>query len=130
MRNLFSLALFLFLAAACNGSPFEPAGPGTPPAITAVQPATARVGDPITISGTGFTASGNSLRIGAGYINEIASTDGTTLRLSLPSYLSACPPGQQVCTALVMLLEPGAYKVSVINKLGTSNQLVLTVVEP
>lgn len=129
MRSILSAALVLLLAAACiDMSPFDPGAPGPRPTITRVQPTEPAVGDQVVITGTGFTPTGNALRIGAGYILRLASADSTTIRLALPSYLGACPPDQQVCVALALPMAPGTYKLSVINAHGTSNEVDFRVV--
>jgi IPT/TIG domain len=130
MRSTFSTALLAIAALACIGSlPFEAGSAGPRPTIAKIQPSTAAVGDPIVITGTGFTATGNAVKIGAGYLNKLASDDSTSIRFKLPSYLVACPPGQEVCAALALPLPPGTYKVSVVNANGKSNDVPLAVIE-
>jgi ABC-type transport system substrate-binding protein len=130
MRSTFSMALMAVVALACTGSlPFDPAGAGPRPTIATIQPSSAAVGDPLVITGTGFTATGNAVKIGAGYLNKLASTDAMTIRFKLPGYLVACPPGQEVCAALALPLPPGTYKVAVVNANGKSNDVSLVVVE-
>jgi hypothetical protein len=129
MRPLHSVALVAVLTITCAGSsPLGPSEPGARPVIARIEPAAAAVGDTVTITGSGFTAADNSLKVGAGYIHKLTSPDQATIRLTLPSYLSACAPGQEVCVALALPLEPGDYKVSVINAHGASNELTLRVV--
>lgn len=130
MRPILSMALLALTASACIGSsPFGPWEPVLPPAVAKIQPATAAVGDPITITGSGFTATDNAVKIGAGYLNKISSADAVTIRFDLPSYLAACPPDQQVCVALALPLPPGTYKLSVVNAHGTSNEVPLVVID-
>ena len=127
MRSIITTVVITLAAAACIGSsPFAPLRPR--PAIEQILPSPASVGDQVTITGTGFTATGNALKIGAGYILRLDSTDSTSIRLTLPSYLGACPPNQEVCVALALPLAPGDYKLSVINANGTSNQISFAVV--
>jgi hypothetical protein len=129
MRSVMSATLILLLAAACiDVSPFDPGAPGRRPTIGRVQPVSAAVGEPVVITGSGFTPGDNALRVGAGYILKLPSSDSTTIRLTLPSYLGACPPGQEVCVALALPLAPGDYKLSVINAHGTSNEVDFRVV--
>ncbi len=129
MRSTLALAIVLVAATACIGSsPFEPWPGGPKPTLTSIQPSTASVGDQIVITGTGFTPDGNSVRIGAGYINKLPSSDATTIRLTLPSYLGVCPPDQEVCVALALQMAPGDYRVSVITANGTSNDVAFRVV--
>ncbi len=125
MRSTLSAVLLTFAAMTCVGS--SPLGPGPKPAVAQIQPTAAAVGDEVTLTGTGFTPTDNALKIGAGYILKLASTDTTTIRLALPSYLGACAPGQEVCVALALPMAPGSYKLSVINANGTSNQVAFKV---
>jgi hypothetical protein len=106
----------------------NPAAPTAVPALTAVTPAQASVGDPIALTGSAFTASNNSIRIGPGYLHGMASSGGTSLTFTLPSALSPCPPWAQVCITLAVLVTPGTYQVAVVNANGTSNELPLQVV--
>ncbi len=124
MRLPFSMALVAIAATACiASSPFEPFPGGPPPTIAQIQPVSASVGDEITITGTGFTAAGNSIKFGGGYINKLPAADPTTIRLTLPSYLSACAPNQEICPMIALPMTPGDYKVSVITANGTSNEV-------
>ena len=126
MRPFISALLLTVTATACIGSsPFEPA---TRPTIARIQPSTAAVGDQITITGTGFTATDNALKFGAGYILKLPSADSTSIRLTLPSYLGVCPPNQEICVALALPMAPGDYKVSVVNANGTSNDISFQVI--
>lgn len=121
------------LALAASGclawSVVAPSPPGDGPVLLRIEPSTAAVGDAITVTGRGFTATGNALKIGAGYTPGISTTDSTRLELTLPEYLVACPPDQQVCVALALPLPPGNYQVSVVNRHGTSNALPLVIAE-
>ena len=126
MRSIILVGLLTFVTIACVGS--SPFRLGPRPAVAQIQPSSAAVGDEITISGSGFTATDNALRIGAGYILKLPSADTTTIRLTLPSYLGACAPGQEVCVALALPMAPGTYKLSVVNANGTSNQVSFQVI--
>ena len=129
MRSIISTVLLTLAATACIGSsPFAPRGAGPRPAIVQIQPSTAAVGDAVTLTGTGFTPTDNTLKIGAGYLNKLPSADSTSIRLTLPSYLGVCAPGQEVCTALALPMAPGTYKVSVINGNGASNAVAFQVI--
>ena len=112
-------------------SPFWQRGPSAPtsaPVLLGITPASAAVGDTVTIRGSGFTSIGNGVKIGVGYLNGVGTADSTSLRFALPSALTPCPPSAQVCIALALLLTPGTYQVAVLNANGTSNELSLQVV--
>jgi hypothetical protein len=128
MRPYISTVLFVLVATACIGSsPFAPWGAGQRPEIAQIQPSTAAVGDQVTVTGTGFTPTDNALKIGAGYILHLESTDATSIRVTLPSYLGVCAPGQEVCVALALPMAPGDYELSVINAHGTSHAVAFHV---
>ena len=130
MRSMMWMALLALSASACIGSsPFGPSDSVPRPVAAQVLPSPAVVGDVMTITGRGFTPTDNSVRIGAGYVNKLPAVNSTTIRFTLPDYLEACPPGQQVCIALALPLPAGTYKVSVINANGTSNEVTLLVAE-
>jgi hypothetical protein len=130
-RVLAGLALATILVAfpGCHGpSNPGPASPTEAPVLTVVMPSQALVGDTITLTGSGFTASDNAIKIGAGYIQGVVSSRGTSLSFTLPAVLIVCPPWSQVCITLAILVTPGTYQVSVITANGTSNELPLVVV--
>lgn len=129
MRLLMPAALLAAMVSGCGHQALlTPGAPGPAPTISRIQPPAVAVGDAVTISGGNFTATANSLKIGAGYLNGVPSTDSTSIRFNLPSYLGVCPPGTEACVALALALTPGSYKVSVINANGTSNEVSLQVV--
>jgi hypothetical protein len=133
MRSTRLLVCASFVLAAwapgCGGlEPTAPATPASPPAVSRIAPTSAALGDNVTISGTGFTETGNAIKLGSGYLLNVSSADSTSLQFALPGFLGVCPPGQAVCIQLALAVTPGDYKVSVINSHGTSNEVVLHVV--
>jgi hypothetical protein len=122
------LCASLAVATAVSGCGRAPTAPTSPPIIFQVTPTSAAVGDTVTISGSGFPDTGNAIRIGAGYLLNVSSPDGTTLRFTLPGYLGVCAPGAKVCLQIALALTPGEYGMSVINALGTSNEVRLQIV--
>jgi hypothetical protein len=117
------LAAALAISGCSSDSPSAPTPSGPPATLTQVQPAAASVGDPLTITGTGFAAMGNSVKIGAGYLHNIPSDDTKTLAFVLRANLGACPPTVSVCTQQALPLTAGIYKLAVVNANGTSNEL-------
>lgn len=95
-----------------------------PPAITSIAPQTAVVNYEITINGSGFAATGNIVKIGLGYVLNVASPDNSTLTFALPKELPLCPTAIDKCPLdvanLRVVLLPGKYEVSVTNDKGTS----------
>jgi len=81
----------------------------------------------VTLYGTGFAATGNTVNFGPNAtITDVASSDGTTLRFTVPShnnppncpYNAACQPPP---------IPIGVLQVSVTNSGGTSNSLPFTI---
>jgi IPT/TIG domain len=99
--------------------------------ISNVSPDAGPAGTRVTITGTGFTATGNKIRfrIGAppfteGFAADVPSEDGKTISFSVSSAL--CPPCAFTvppCLAPCLAGAPGDYKVSVTNANGISNSL-------
>ncbi len=90
------------------------------PTITYVNPTSGSVGTSVTVYGTGFSYSGNTVRFGSATIANISSYNGTSLTFTVPTYLSGTY-GSSVVT-------PGTYSISVSNSSGyTSNAVSFTV---
>lgn len=97
--------------------------------LTALRPASGPVGTEVTILGAGFAPSDNTVKFGPGYLDDIGSADGVTLRFVVPEGHSLCSPrAPGPCAGGVYpRVTPGAYAVSVVNAAGASNSLVFTV---
>jgi hypothetical protein len=121
------LAAALAISGCSSSTPSTPTPTGPPAKITQVEPASAAVGDSLTITGTGFQETGNSVKIGTGYLYNIPSDNTTTLKFALRGYLGACPPTVAVCTQQALPVTAGTYKLAVVNVNGTSNELTFEV---
>ncbi len=89
------------------------------PTITYLSPTSGAVGTMVTVYGSGFSQTGNTVRFGSGVITGISSYDGRTLSFIVPSQLAGY--SSQIVT-------PGVYNVSVSSLSGqTSNALTFTV---
>jgi hypothetical protein len=103
-------------------------GPGGFPRLVTLAPQAGPVGTEVVITGHGLTHSDNTVRFGPGYIHNLASTDGHTLRFIVPDGLDLCPPGPRTqCPAGFPRVVPGPYEVSVLTSVGESNRLQFTV---
>lgn len=165
-KIFFALPLVLLLAAGCNSqvsqnNTQQGSQTGTqnqtgmqnqnpPPApdqqaasvtISRLKPSAAKAGTTVTITGTGFTATGNQIMFGDptgrhhidgsadNVISTANSSDGKSLSFTVPA---SGPSGvlcdaQNHCIAISAILrQPGNYKVSVSNKNGTSNVVEFT----
>ncbi len=104
------------------------------PAISALSPISAAVGAQVTITGSGFTSSGNKIKFGdlatelnPGYSLN-STNNGTTLTFTVPtSRYYACSAGNPPCLVAQYLTPPGVYPVSVTNANGMSNTVNFTV---
>ncbi len=112
-----------------SSSPCSASSVGSLPTITALAPTTGPVGTEVTISGGGFTSQGNAVYFGAGYIPNLASTDGTTLVFTVPGSLDpACLFAQPRCLLPSYATQPGTYHLAVASPNGMSNRVIFTVV--
>lgn len=121
---------------ACASSPLEPGGtvqdqPSAQaqpaPAVTKLSPTSGPVGTTITVTGRGFAAR-NTATFGAGYIRDVASTDGETLTFVVPDGLDLCAPdGTAPCAGAHPRTKAGAYTISVMIDGRKSNAVTFTV---
>ncbi len=97
--------------------------------INSLSPTSGLVGTEVTVTGSGFSATGNRVNFASGAITSIsAAANGATLAFSVPQSVGPyCAPGK-ACPIYVMLVKPGTYSISVTNSTGlTSNTLPFTV---
>jgi hypothetical protein len=101
--------------------------PSRSPSVATISPASGSVGAAVVVTGAGFSPTGNTVRFGPGYINGLNSSDGSTLRFTIPEGQNLCPPGGGPCAAAYPRVTPGPYSVSVMNANGESNAMTFTV---
>lgn len=97
------------------------------PLITSIAPINGPVGTSVTVTGSGFTATGNKIRFGnlgtesdASYVFD--SSDKKTITFTVPARnYPVCAAGT-TCPSPTPI-QPGNYSVSVINNYGTSNSM-------
>jgi len=126
------MATALAVATSTCASAQGPASPETAtPTMSALAPNAGGVGTLVTISGSSFAADGNTVRFGSGYIKNLSSTDGRTLRFTVPATLDECPPASMglgvPCPETQRPVTAGAYAVFIVDRSGTSNELSFTV---
>ena len=119
--------LVLSLGAACRGTAPTPAS--LPVAVLEVspEPIVVREGQPIdvTIRGTGFDATANTVTVGPVILTTVLSrSGGTVIALSLPDRV---PSGGG---AAPMLWSAGRYPLTVSNARGSSVPVMVTIQEP
>ncbi len=92
---------------------------GGPISLSYLSPSEGAVNSQVTIYGSGFSSTGNSVRFGQGIIANLNSFDGTSLTFTVPSQLTGYGSSQ---------VYLATYYVSVTNATGnTSNALPFTV---
>jgi hypothetical protein len=87
--------------------------------VTSLSPNSGAVGTFVTVYGSGFSYTNNSVRFGSGVIAGINSVDGRTLTFTVPATLSGY--GYSSVT-------PGVYNVSVTNSAGATSNAIPFVV--
>ncbi|MDO8469752.1 MAG: IPT/TIG domain-containing protein, partial [bacterium] len=98
--------------------------------LDSLQPGTGPVGTTVTVTGSGFTPTGNDIHFAEGGIRGVSfSNNGTTLTFKVPSSVSGCDfwTSSFSCTQPARLVAPGTYTIYVANANGTSNEAQFTV---
>jgi len=134
MERVLPALVALILAAGCA----QAQAPGTPsttaPTIDSLSPSSGRPGTVVTVMGQGFAREGNTLKFGGGYIKNVASADGRTLRFTVPATLDECPLASMglgmPCAETHIAVEAGAYAVMLVSASWRSNGLQFKVQEP
>ena len=121
--------LLLTPVAGCRRAAPAPAASVLPVAVLEVspEPIVVREGQPndLTIRGTGFDATANTVTLGPVVVTAVVSRGGgTVIALSLPDRV---PSGGG---AAPMLWTPGRYPLTVANARGTSAPVMVTIQEP
>lgn len=110
-----------------------PGSGNTTPAVTSLEPSSGPVGTIITIRGSGFSPTGNTIHFDrGGKINLPSTNNGTVIQYQIPSGVSICdlvdPASQVLCKGPTLIIVPGTYQMSVTNAQGRdSNTLPFTV---
>lgn len=86
--------------------------PTTTPVVTYLSPVSGAIGDRVTVYGSGFSATGNTVRLGSGIITNLISPDGQSVSFTVPAQLSGYGSQQVVI---------GSYPVSVSNAAGATS---------
>ena len=98
------------------------------PTISNLSPISGPVGTTITITGSGFTSSGNSVSMKGFLVGDnLASGDGNTLQFTLPVTLAPHCSAGMACPQFIIAVTAGDYPVIVTNANGTSNSQTFSV---
>src|SRR3989338_2165129 len=100
--------------------------------LSNLAPATGRVGTLVTLTGTGFAYTGNTVHFGVGgTANLTSSNNGTTLYFTIPAYVSPCDVLGQgyVCAQYLQQVTPGTYPIYVSNARGQTGTLYFAVTQ-
>ena len=104
---------------------------GTAPQITSLSTTSGSIGNRVQITGSNFTASGNTVHFGPELtLNNLqSSNNGTAIYFDVPSGIASVPypPGNVSCPSLSKLVIAGNYPVSVENGSGKSNEVSFAV---
>lgn len=107
------------------------AGVAIAPSITSLNPTFGPVGAKVTLTGSGFTPTGNRVNFGYGSVvphDGFPSSDGRTIVFAVPADVSPyCANPNLACPMTMQQIIPGSYQVSVTNAEGTTNSRVFTV---
>ena len=124
-------ALGCTFAASCAAAGLAPSAGAAPPSVDRLTPLSGAVGATVTIQGSGFAAENNIVKFGPGYIRNLPSSDGTTVRFTVPDGLDMCSPNPGgPCPGAYPRVSPGDYPVAVMSQGETSNNVTFTVTGP
>jgi hypothetical protein len=106
----------------------------TPPTtfdLSKISPSAGPVGTTVQVTGSGFSRTGNVVKFGVGYVSNLDSPDGRTLRFVVPEHHEVCPPPDLEltlpCAEMHPRVMPGDHPVSLVSSSQTSRQLAFTV---
>ena len=98
------------------------------PSVSFLSPSSGRVGSSVTIYGSGFGTSWNTVYFGSNLVTNVYSMNGTSMTFNVPFYTNpACLYSNPACAMPQTQITPGVYPVSVYNAYGTSNAVNFTV---
>ncbi len=98
------------------------------PVVSSLSPVSGAAGSQVTIIGTGFTSTNNTVTFAGNPITGLNS-NGTSLTFTVPSAINpSCYYSTPQCLAPAVIIQPGAYDVTVTNANGASNVVNFTVI--
>ncbi|MCX6011810.1 MAG: IPT/TIG domain-containing protein, partial [Chloroflexi bacterium] len=108
--------------------------PTAQPTITRLTPSSGPIGTSVTITGTGFSTTANTIKFSSySFFDVPSSNNGTTLTFTVPSQIwNNCRSTDYMCfqtQPAARTTIPGTYNVTVTNTNGTSNEVEFTVTQ-
>jgi len=129
-RLLMAVTAVCVVAMACDDSVAEPSGTVAGITITNIAPTSGPVGTLVTVRGSGFAAQNNTVKFGKGYVRGLSSSDGSTIRFSVPEGLDLCSPDSSgPCQGAFPRVAPGDYAVAVMAGKETTDGITFTVTQ-
>ena len=108
------------------------------PQIEILSPSSGAVGTEVMVTGSGFAKTENAVLFipqggMPGFIPDLKSKDGKTLKFTVPEGLNLCAPDAEEkgipCPLVYPQVEAGEYEVRVQNSAGESDSATFTVTE-
>ena len=101
-----------------------------PLSLSTLTPTFGSKGTVITLNGSGFSSTGNTVHFGIGGSRDVYSANGTTITFTIPHFVSPCDvvAAGLLCGAPVTPVTNGSYPVYVTNGQGATNVQYFTVI--
>lgn len=126
------VVLSLSVENTCASNQLGPSG--EIPAVSAITPSSGPIGTSVQLEGSGFSPTGNVVKFGPGYLVDVSSPDGRTLRFTVPDGHNLCPPESlglnEPCRDSYPPVMPGDYPVSIVTRSGSSRSVTFRVTTP
>jgi hypothetical protein len=110
-----------------NPTPAPTSPAAASPSISSLNPSSGNVGTQVTVLGSGFTPTNNTVKFGSTSLSGISSNSGSSLVFTVPSQNTQNCNSNGACTNSVEQLPSGDFQVSVSTANGTSNSLTFTI---
>ncbi|HMO83137.1 MAG TPA: IPT/TIG domain-containing protein, partial [Candidatus Paceibacterota bacterium] len=98
--------------------------------INSLSPAVAKVGDTVTINGIGFDALNTYIFLDGYRVEVFGQASATQIKFKIPAFLPNTNCTSALCSSVpTRPITPGFYAVQMVNSLGASNKVTLTVTD-
>ncbi len=116
-----------YIQASCTTPGPEPIPVATStPIISSISPTSGLAGANVTLTGSGFSSTGNTVHFDIGVVPNISSADGKTLTFQIPNVIQpACTLIKEMpCLLAIRQTTQGTYNISVYNADNLSSNTV------